>query len=64
MGDYLFLFNGLTETGFYNAKTDTLLSDNIIGHYPDIENKMENKVKAIIQQYNNRMISNRLTASN
>lgn len=61
MGDYLFLYNGLTETGFYNARTDLLLSKNLIGRYPEIEKKMEEKVKAFIQQYNNRMIDNKLT---
>lgn len=61
MGDYLFLHNGLIETGFYNARTDLLLSKNLIGQYPEIEKKMEEKVKAFIQQYNNRMIDNKLT---
>jgi phosphoglycerol transferase MdoB-like AlkP superfamily enzyme len=61
MGDYLFLYNGLTETGFYNMKTDLLLSKNLNGQYPEIEKSMEMKVKALIQQYNNRMIDNSLT---
>lgn len=61
MADYLFLYNGLTETGFYNTKTDLLLSKNLMGQYPDLENKMETKVQAIIQQYNNRMIDNEMT---
>lgn len=61
MGDYLYLFNGLTETGFYNLKTDVLLSKNRMGQYPEMESKMEQKVKAFIQQYNNRMVDNRLT---
>jgi phosphoglycerol transferase MdoB-like AlkP superfamily enzyme len=61
MGDWLFLYNGLTETGLYNERTDILLSKNLIGQYPGIERKMERKVKAFIQQYNNRMIDNRLT---
>jgi len=61
MGDYLYLFNGLTETGFYNYKKDLLLSDNLSGQFPEIEARMEEKVKAFIQQYNNRMLDNRLT---
>lgn len=61
LGDYLYLFNGLTETGFYNLKTDVLLSKNLAGGFPEIESKMEMKVKAFIQQYNNRMLENRLT---
>ncbi len=60
-GDYLFLFNGLTETGFYNIKADILLSNNLAGIYPEIEQQMEMKVKAFIQQYNNRMLDDKLT---
>ncbi len=60
MGDYLYLFNGLTETGLYNVKKDLLLSNNLVGLFPEIENRMEEKVRAFVQQYNNRMINNRL----
>lgn len=62
MGDYLYLYNGLTETGFFNLKTDLLLSNNLSGKLPAIESKMEGKMKAFIQQYNNRMLDNRMTA--
>lgn len=60
-GDYLYLFNGLTETGFFNVKADILLANNLAGKYPEIEQKMELKVKAFIQQYNNRMLDDKLT---
>jgi len=62
MGDYLYLYNGLTNTGFYHLKSDVLLSKNLSGQFPDIEKRMEQKIKAIIQQYHNRMLDNRLTA--
>jgi len=61
MGDNLLLYNGLTETGFYNIKTDTLLSKNRIGQDPLLEKKMERKIQAFVQQYNNRMVDDRLT---
>ncbi len=61
MGDYLFLYNGLVETGFYNMKTDTLLSQNLNGQYPELERKMELKMQAFIQQYNNRLLDNKMT---
>ena len=61
MGDYLYLYNGLTETGIYNYKKDILLAKNLKGQLPEIEEKMGLKVRAFIQQYNNRMIENRLT---
>lgn len=62
MGDWLYLYNGLTETGLYNTRTDILLSKNLMGQNPEIEQRMEIKVKAFIQQYNNRMLDNKLTA--
>jgi phosphoglycerol transferase MdoB-like AlkP superfamily enzyme len=61
MGDYLYLNNGIVETGLYKFKTDKLLSENLQGKLPEVESKMETKLKAIIQQYNNRMIDNKLT---
>lgn len=61
MGDYLYLFDGVKATGLFQFKTDRLLSENILGKYPDVELRMERKVKAIIQQYNSRMIEDKLT---
>ncbi|MGE0078946.1 MAG: LTA synthase family protein [Bacteroidales bacterium] len=61
MGDYLFLYDGKKATGLYLFKTDRLLSNNMLGEHPDVEKKMEQKVKAIIQQYNSRMIEDKLT---
>jgi len=61
MDKYLYLFDGMKETGFYDVSTDTLLSDNIAGKHPEIEARMEKKMKAIVQQYTNRMILNKLT---
>ena len=61
IGDYLYLNDGTTETGLYKFKTDKLLSENLKGKFPDVESKMKTKLKAIIQQYNNRMIDNKLT---
>lgn len=62
MGDYLYLFNGAKPSGLYQFKTDRLLSNNLLGTMPEVELKMERKLKAIIQQYNSRMIEDRLTA--
>ncbi len=61
MGDYLYLYDGAKETGLYSFKTDKFLTNNLMGKFPDVEMKMEAKVKAIIQQYNNRMIGDKLT---
>lgn len=61
MGDYLYLYNGVNASGLYKFKTDKLLSSNLIGTMPEVELSMEKKLKAIIQQYNSRMIEDRLT---
>jgi phosphoglycerol transferase MdoB-like AlkP superfamily enzyme len=61
MGDYLYLHNGTNEIGLFSFKSDPLLVNNKIGQFPDIETKMEAKLKAVIQQYNNRMIGDKLT---
>ncbi len=61
--NYLLIFNGEKATALYNIKKDSLLSNNLIYYKPTvaIKNKLERKLKAIIQQYNNRMINNKLT---
>lgn len=61
MGDYLYLYDGLKGVGLYSYSNDKMLTTNIMGQHPDIEAKMEAKLKAIIQQYNNRMIGDKLT---
>ena len=45
----------------YNIQNDSLLKNNIIGKYPAKEQEASNMLKAFIQEYNNRMIENRLT---
>ncbi len=61
MGDFLYLYNGNQSVGLYNFKRDSLLTENLQGKFPEIERKLNAKVKAIIQQYNSRMIDDRLT---
>jgi phosphoglycerol transferase MdoB-like AlkP superfamily enzyme len=57
---YLLLFNGQESTAFYNFKEDKLLTTNLLGQLPDLVKQKEQKIKAIIQQYNNRLIENRM----
>lgn len=63
MSDYLFVYDGVKATGLYLFKTDKLLSNNLIGTLPKVEFSMERKLKAIIQQYNSRMIEDKLTVA-
>jgi len=60
-GSYLLQYNGSKTTALYNFKKDKLLEQNLVGQQPEIQAKLEDKIKAIVQQYNNRMIEDRLT---
>jgi phosphoglycerol transferase MdoB-like AlkP superfamily enzyme len=44
--------------GFYNFKTDRFLDNNNIGRVTVLQGAMEEKLKAIIQTYNSRLIDN------
>lgn len=59
--DYLLEFNGDHTTGLYNLRTDTLQRKNLIKGDIPTKNNLEIFMKAFIQQYNNRIIENRLT---
>jgi phosphoglycerol transferase MdoB-like AlkP superfamily enzyme len=61
--DYLLQFDGQKSVALYNFKTDLLLNKNLVRELPEVVEKMEQKIKAIIQQYNNRMIEDRLTVN-
>lgn len=58
--DYLLQFDGKRTLGFYNFKTDRLLQHNLAQQNTIQQQGMEQKIKAIIQQYNNRMVDDRL----
>jgi hypothetical protein len=56
----LLQFDERKTTGLFKYKEDVFLKNNLIGKYPEAQAKMERKIKAILQQYNNRMLDNRL----
>lgn len=60
-GHYFLMFNGQESTGLYNFAEDKMLKKNLLTVLPDTAKRMEYKLKAFIQQYNNRMVENRLT---
>jgi phosphoglycerol transferase MdoB-like AlkP superfamily enzyme len=62
-GDYLLQFDGKRSVALYNFKTDTMLQENLLKEEKlrDQRTKMELHIKAVIQQYNNRMVENNLT---
>jgi phosphoglycerol transferase MdoB-like AlkP superfamily enzyme len=61
MGDYFLQFDGTKSIGLYNFKTDKTISNNLLDSRPEVVGKMELRLKAFIQQYNNRMVDDKLT---
>ncbi len=59
IGDYALYFNDDKFTGIYNRITDPYLTKNLLGT-KDLS-KEEKLYKAIVQQFNNRMMEDRLT---
>lgn len=60
-GDYLLMFDGKRTISLYNFRRDKMLANDLKKENPDQVKKLEMKIKAIIQQYNNRMVEDRLT---
>lgn len=60
--DYVLFSDGKKTNGVYAFKKDRLLQHNLLGKLP-AQLEMEKRLKAFIQQYNNRMINNQLTAN-
>jgi phosphoglycerol transferase MdoB-like AlkP superfamily enzyme len=62
-GNFQLKFDGQKSIGLYRFKSDIMNSENLLHQYPDTVVVMEKKIKAIVQQYSNRMIENRLAAT-
>lgn len=61
-GDYLLMFDGKRTVSLFNFKQDKMLQHDIKNDNAETVKQLELKIKAIIQQYNNRMVEDRLTA--
>ena len=59
-GDYMLQFDGTGTKAVYAFKTDPMLRHNLVGKVGQ-QAEMELELKAIIQQYMQRMTQNRLT---
>jgi len=57
-GDYLLLFDGEKSTALFDFKKDRRLQKNLLTSLPDTVMKYEPKIKALLQQYNNRLMNN------
>jgi phosphoglycerol transferase MdoB-like AlkP superfamily enzyme len=60
-GKWLMQYMNETVTGFYNVVEDRLMKRNLVGKHLVSQAPMEQRIKALIQQYNNRLIDNKLT---
>jgi phosphoglycerol transferase MdoB-like AlkP superfamily enzyme len=60
--DYLLQFDGVRSTALFEFKKDKFLKTNLLNQLPDTVQDLERRLKAFIQQYNNRMVDNNLTA--
>lgn len=59
-GDYVIQWNGDKITGFYNRKTDPMLQTDLSSQPIPQKEQLENRIKAIIQQYTNRLTKNNM----
>jgi phosphoglycerol transferase MdoB-like AlkP superfamily enzyme len=58
--NYLLLFDGERTSALYNFVSDPFLQNNIVDSNQAIVSEKERKIKAIVQQYNNRLVDNRM----
>ena len=59
---YVLQFDGIESFALYDLKRDSLLNNNIVSLNIAKKTELERFLKAVIQNYNNRLIQNRLTA--
>lgn len=59
-GNYLLQFDGSKTTGFFELSNDSLLQNDLKNQQLSAQKILETQLKAILQQYNNRMIINNL----
>jgi len=64
MKDHLMEMIDNKPAGLFNYKTDRFLEKNLIGTNPDFQTQMDEKLKAIIQTYNSRLIDNNMVVKN
>jgi phosphoglycerol transferase MdoB-like AlkP superfamily enzyme len=60
-GSYLLRFDGEKTVGLFNYVDDIMLTTDLKKNLPEVAVAMELKCKAMVQQYKNRMVENRLT---
>ena len=58
--NWMLQFMNNKTIALYNVKEDRLMKNNVVGKHPLVQQPMERRIKALIQQYNNRLIDNEL----
>jgi phosphoglycerol transferase MdoB-like AlkP superfamily enzyme len=61
MKDHILEMMDNKPLGLFNYKTDRFLEKNLLGTNPEFQKKMEDKLRAIIQTYNSRLLDNNMT---
>ena len=60
MNGHMIQFNGKKSISLYDIENDPSMKENLLGQKPEIQEKLELKLKAIIQEYNRRLIRNEM----
>jgi phosphoglycerol transferase MdoB-like AlkP superfamily enzyme len=60
MKDHILEMMDNKSIGLFNYKTDLFLKKGLLGEEPDLQLQMEEKLKAIIQTYNTRLLDNKM----
>jgi len=60
MKDHILEMEERKSIGLYNYKTDIFLEKNLLGTDPALQGQMEDKLKAIMQTYNSRLLDNNM----
>lgn len=59
-GEWMLQYANEKTIGLYNTAKDRLMKNNEMGKHPELQAAMERRLKAVIQQYNNRLIDDQL----
>jgi arylsulfatase A-like enzyme len=59
-GNYMLTFDGEKSMGLYNINTDKMLKKNLVNDSTSLAKDMETALKAMIQQYNYRLLNNKM----
>lgn len=59
-GEWMLQYMNDSTIALYNVVEDRFMNNNVVGKHPVVQQAMERRIKALIQQYNNRLIDNEL----